>query len=74
MICIFLSIYISTTAPKEIPGSQNVVGNKYVPPSQKRSTMASASQPSAPRGRRGAPPDIQSQAAFPTLAAAKQDM
>jgi len=60
-------------APKEIPGSHNVVGSKYVPPSQKRSTMSSASHPSVPRGRRGAPPDIKSQAAFPTLAAAGQD-
>lgn len=58
------------TAPADTPGSHNVVGGKYVPPSMKRATMAASSQPTR---RRGAPPDIQSQAAFPTLAAAKQD-
>ncbi|XP_066928728.1 protein CDV3 homolog [Clytia hemisphaerica] len=57
---------------QEPVGTHNVVGGKYVPPSMKRATMASASHQAAPR-RRGAPPDIKSQAAFPTLAAAKQD-
>lgn len=53
-------------------GTHNVVGGKYVPPSLKRATMAAASQPVVRRNR-GAPPDIKSQAAFPTLSAATQD-
>jgi len=56
----------------EPAGVHNVVGGKYVPPSLKRATMASASQPTVRRNR-GAPPDIKSQAAFPTLSAATTD-
>lgn len=56
-------------APVETPGSENVVGGKYVPPSMKRATMAGP----VSRRRIGQPPDIGSQAAFPTLGAANQD-
>lgn len=56
-------------APVELPGTENVVGGKYVPPSMKRAAMAGP----VSRRRIGQPPDIGSQAAFPTLGAASQD-
>jgi len=56
---------------KELPGTQNVVGGKYVPPSVKRSAMMDSS---APRRKQLSAPDIQSKAAFPTLSAANQDL
>lgn len=49
------------------------MGGKYVPPSMKRANMAASSQSNQPRRRKGAPPDIQSSAAFPSLADAAQD-
>lgn len=60
-----------TEAP-ELPGTQNVVGGKYVPPSVKRSMMMGMGPVS--RGKQVAAPDIQSKAAFPTLSAANQDL
>lgn len=56
-------------APVEAPGTENVVGGKYVPPSMKRAAMAGP----VSRRRIGQPPDIGSQAAFPTLGAASLD-
>jgi len=56
----------------ELPGTQNVVGGKYVPPSVKRSMMMGMGAVS--RGKKVAAPDIQSNAAFPTLSAANQDL
>lgn len=56
----------------ELPGTQNVVGGKYVPPSVKRSMMMGMGQVS--RGKPVAAPDIKSKAAFPTLSAANQDL
>lgn len=57
----------------ELPGTQNVVGGKYVPPSVKRSAMLGMGSSSASRKPLAAP-DIQSKAAFPTLSAANQDL
>lgn len=54
------------------PGTQNVVGGKYVPPSVKRSNMMSMNMVSSRKPL--AAPDIQSKAAFPTLGAAHQDL
>ena len=57
----------------EIAGTQNVVGGKYVPPSVKRSNLLA--QGVKPTNRRPLQaPDIQSQAAFPTLGAAHLDL
>jgi len=55
----------------ELPGTQNVVGGKYVPPSVKRSAMLGMGPV---RGKQLAAPDIQSNAAFPTLMAANKDL
>lgn len=73
----FSSVYIilysiPLAPPKDLPGAHNVVSGKYVPPSLKRATMAASGQP-VPRRRQGAPPDIKSQAAFPSLSAASQE-
>lgn len=62
---------VKESAP-ELPGTQNVVGGKYVPPSVKRSNMMSMNMASSRKPL--AAPDIQSKAAFPTLGAAHQDL
>jgi len=56
-----------------LPGTHNVVGGKYVPPSVKRSNMMAMGQKVNTRKPLAAP-DIQSKAAFPTLSAANQDL
>jgi len=56
-----------------LPGTHNVVGGKYVPPSVKRSNMMAMGQKVNSRKPLAAP-DIQSKAAFPTLSAANQDL
>jgi len=56
-----------------LPGTHNVVGGKYVPPSVKRSNMMSMGAKVNTRKPLSAP-DIQSKAAFPTLSAANQDL
>jgi hypothetical protein len=56
-----------------LPGTHNVVGGKYVPPSVKRSNMMAMGQKVNSRKPMAAP-DIQSKAAFPTLSAANQDL
>jgi len=53
----------------ELPGTQNVVGGKYVPPSVKRSAIMGNV-----RGKPLTAPDIQSKSAFPTLMAANKDL
>jgi len=63
----------ATAEVAELPGTQNVVGGKYVPPSVKRSNMMSMG-PKAGSRKPLAAPDIQSKAAFPTLSAANQDL
>lgn len=60
-------------ATPSLPGTQNVVGGKYVPPSVKRSNMMAMGQKVNSRKPLAAP-DIQSKAAFPTLSAANQDL
>jgi len=55
-----------------LPGTQNVVGGKYVPPSVKRSNMMAMGQKTSRKPMSA--PDIQSKAAFPTLSAANQDL
>lgn len=56
-----------------LPGTHNVVGGKYVPPSVKRSNMMAMGTKVNSRKPLAAP-DIQSKAAFPTLSAANQDL
>ena len=56
----------------ELPGTQNVIGGKYIPPSVKRSAMMGMGQTVSRKPL--AAPDIQSKAAFPTLSAANQDL
>lgn len=64
----------ATDNPKEsgpvVASTPNVVGGKYVPPSLKRSALGGQ----GPRKRPGVAPDIKSQAAFPTLGAANQEL
>jgi len=73
---------VPTPAPEQVqaepeapslPGTHNVVGGKYVPPSVKRSNMMAMGQKVNSRKPLAAP-DIQSKAAFPTLSAANQDL
>jgi len=55
----------------ELPGTHNVIGGKYIPPSVKRSAMMGSMGGVSRKSL--AAPDIQSKAAFPTLSAANQD-
>jgi len=66
------NLQVEPDAPS-MPGTHNVVGGKYVPPSVKRSNMMAMGQKVNTRKPLAAP-DIQSKAAFPTLSAANQDL
>jgi len=68
------SVEPTQEAAPELPGTHNVVGGKYVPPSVKRSNMMSMGGPKLSSRKPLAAPDIQSKATFPTLSAANQDL